>query len=53
MAAAFAFWFIPATLVALIAVAKGRGGCGWFIYAFLLWPIALLHVLLIWRRPIS
>lgn len=38
-------WIIAGIVVALIANSKGRNGCGWFIYGFLLWPIALVHIL--------
>ena len=33
-------------IVAMFAVRKGYGGLLWFIYGFLLFPIALLHILL-------
>lgn len=39
------FWIIAGVVVAIVASSKGRSGCGWFIYGFLLWPIALVHVL--------
>lgn len=40
------FWLIMAAIVALIALNKGRSGIGWFLYGFLIWPIALVHILL-------
>lgn len=43
------FWAIAGVVVAVIASSKGKSGCGWFIYGFLLWPIALVHVLV--ARP--
>lgn len=43
------FWIIAGVVVALVASSKGRSGCGWFIYGFLLWPIAIVHVLV--ARP--
>lgn len=43
------FWVIAGIVVALVASSKGRSGCGWFIYGFLLWPIAIVHVLV--ARP--
>lgn len=43
------FWIIAGIVVALVASSKGRSGCGWFIYGFLLWPIAIVHVLV--ARP--
>lgn len=42
-------WVIAGIIVALIANSKGRNGCAWFIYGFLLWPIALVHILV--ARP--
>ena len=45
----FFLWVIAGVVVALIASSKGRNGCGWCIYGFLLWPIALVHVLV--ARP--
>lgn len=41
----FVLWLVGGLVVALIASSKGRNGCGWFIYGFLLWPIALVHIL--------
>lgn len=41
----FVIWLIGGVIVALIASSKGRSGCAWFIYGFLLWPIALVHIL--------
>ena len=32
-------------VVAIIANSKGRGGCAWFLYGVLIWPIALVHIL--------
>jgi len=41
----FIFWLIMAGVVAIIAHAKGRGALGWFLYGFVIWPIALVHIL--------
>lgn len=41
----FIFWLVMAGVVAIIASSKGRGGFGWFLYGLLLWPIALVHIL--------
>lgn len=44
--------FVLTALVAMIATVKGRSGAAWFLYALLLFPVALIHVLLIRsRRP--
>jgi hypothetical protein len=40
-------WFVGGIIVALIASAKGRSGCGWFLYGFLIWPVALVHILVV------
>ena len=41
------FWLVMAAIVAVIASAKGRGPVGWFVYGFLIWPVALIHVLVV------
>lgn len=41
----FIFWIVMAIVVAMIANSKGRNAGGWFVYGFLLWPVALVHVL--------
>jgi hypothetical protein len=44
--------FVLCGLVAMIATIKGRSGLAWFFYAVLIFPIALIHVLMIRsRRP--
>ena len=44
--------FVLAGLVAMIATVKGRSGAKWFVYALLVFPIALIQVLVIRsRRP--
>ena len=40
------FWLVCAVIVTMIAVNKGYPGTGWFFYGFLIWPIALVHILL-------
>ncbi|MCE2391454.1 MAG: zinc ribbon domain-containing protein [Proteobacteria bacterium] len=40
------FWLILGIVVALIAKSKGRNPGLWFLYGFLIWPVALVHVLL-------
>lgn len=39
------FWIVMAVVVAMIANSKGRNPGGWFVYGFLLWPVALVHIL--------
>jgi hypothetical protein len=39
------FWLIMGGVVGIIANSKGRGGCAWFLYGLLIWPIALVHIL--------
>lgn len=45
----FIIWIIMAFIVASVASSKGKSGFGWFVYGFLLWPVALIHVLV--TRP--
>ena len=42
-------WLLLGIVVALIARSKGRSGLGWFLYGFLIWPVALVHILLVAR----
>jgi hypothetical protein len=39
-------WVIMAIIVAMIANSKGRNVVSWFLFGFLIWPIALVAVLL-------
>lgn len=41
------FWFIMAGVVAFVANSKGRSGGLWFLYGFVIWPIALIHAIVI------
>lgn len=41
----FVFWVVMAIAVAVAANVKGLNWFPWFIYGFLLWPVALVHVL--------
>lgn len=45
----FLFWVFLGIVVALIARSKGRSGLAWFFYGFLIWPVALVHVLVAGR----
>lgn len=38
-------WLIMGLIVAAVASGRGRSGFGWFFYGFLIWPLALIHVL--------
>ena len=40
------FWVVLGIVVALIANSKGRNAGGWFIYGLIIWPVALVHILL-------
>jgi len=44
------FWAILGAIVGAVAQSKGRGFGGWFVYGFLLFPIALIHILVAERR---
>jgi len=37
-------WIVMGLVVAVVANGKGYNGVGWFIYGFLLWPVALAHI---------
>ncbi|WP_268894533.1 hypothetical protein [Rhodovarius lipocyclicus] len=34
-----------ATIVAIIANSKGESAVAWWFYGFMIWPIALVHIL--------
>lgn len=38
-------WLMLGIVVGIIAGSKGRSFLGWFVYGFLLFPVALVHVL--------
>lgn len=44
------FWLVMALVVAVAAGAKGYDGVGWFFYGLLIWPVALIHILVKERR---
>ncbi len=46
------FWLIMGVIVGMIAVSKGRSGFLWFLYGLLIWPIALVHALLV-SKPVE
>jgi len=39
------FWIVMSGVVALVALSEGRTALPWFFYGALIWPIALVHVL--------
>ncbi len=39
-------WIVLGVVVAMIAASKGRSAFLWFLYGALVWPIALVHILL-------
>lgn len=41
----FLFWLMAAVVCSIIASTKGRSAFGFFIYGFLLAPIAFIHVI--------
>ncbi len=43
---ALLFGLIGAVIVAMIADHKGRNAMGWFLFGLVLWPIALVAILL-------
>ena len=43
----FVFWLAMSVVPALIASKKGHSFIGWWLYGVLLWPIALVHSLVI------
>jgi hypothetical protein len=40
------FWLVMAVVTALIANSRGKSAGAWFAYSLLIWPVALVHVLL-------
>jgi hypothetical protein len=40
------FWVVMAIVVGMIADSKGRSGCGYALFGLLLWPVALVMILL-------
>lgn len=42
----FIIWFFLGVATGFIAKAQGRSPGGWFIYGFLLFPIAIVHLML-------
>ena len=45
-------WVAISIAVALIARSKGRNGFLWFLYGILLWPVALVHILVADRASV-
>jgi hypothetical protein len=44
---------LVAVVIALIAAKKGRPALLWLCYGLLIWPVALIHVLLISSTPMA
>ena len=44
-------WLVMAVIVALVAKSRGQSAVAWFLYGLLIWPIALVHALLLKQRP--
>ena len=45
-------WFVAAgVIIGFIAAVRGRNPVGWFVYGVLLFPIALIHVLISQSQP--
>lgn len=42
-------WLVLAVVVAVVAGSKGRNPVLWGLYGFLIWPVALVHILV--SRP--
>jgi len=47
-----AIWVIMGVVVAMIASSKGKSAGAWFAYGVVVWPIALVHILLE-DRPVA
>ena len=43
-------WIVGGIVVAMIASSKGYSGFGWFLYGFLILPIAFVHALLLGNK---
>lgn len=41
----FALWSLASVAVAAIAEGNGRPAIGWWFYGVLIWPVALVHVI--------
>ena len=44
-----ALWIVIPLAIGLVANSRGRSFIDWFLYALLIWPVALIHLLLIGR----
>lgn len=45
------FWALLAFFPANVAAGKGRAKGVWWLYGFLLWPIAMIHALALEKSP--
>lgn len=48
-----AFWLIMAIIVAMVANSKNRSWFPWFLYGLVIWPIALVHALIVTKENLS
>lgn len=39
------FWVLMGLVVAIVASSKGRSGFAWFLYGVVIWPVALVHAI--------
>ena len=46
-------WIVMGVVVAIIASSKGKSGFSWFIYGVIIWPVALVHILVTSATPES
>jgi hypothetical protein len=42
----FVFWVIMALVIGLVANSRGFSGFGWFLFGLIIWPLALIHLLM-------
>lgn len=46
-------WIVMAIVVSKIAGSKGYESPTWFLYGILIWPIAIVHILILPKTPIA
>ena len=45
------FWIVLGAIVAMVAKSKGQNPVAWFFYGLLIFPIAIVHALLLRQEP--